>query len=364
MKAAVLYETNEPLRIVELERAGPNAGEVQVDVGVAGVCLSDHHFMEGTATIALPCVLGHEGAGTVAGVGAGVDGLKVGDRCIFSFASNCGHCRTCREGTPHMCLTNRRTGAHQFDGTLRLEDGEGDDVYQMSKLGLFGQEATIPAQACHPIPDDVPLDVAALIGCCVSTGVGAVINQPGMQAGATVAVFGIGGVGANVVQGARLMNASQIIAVDLADDKLEFAKRFGATDVVNASEADPVDVIKALTGGGVEWAFDAYGSSQTISQCVDALRPSGTAVMVGIAPEGDRVPIEMTTLVRNQKTLTGSYYGSGSPHETFEKMIDFYLRDRIDVAGLIQRRYTLDQINEGFDDMLSGKVGRGVIEMR
>jgi S-(hydroxymethyl)glutathione dehydrogenase / alcohol dehydrogenase len=364
VKAAVLYETKEPFRIVELERASPKSGEVQVDVDVAGVCLSDHHFMEGTAAMALPAVLGHEGAGTVASVGQDVDGLKAGDRCIFSFASNCGHCRTCREGTPHMCLTNRRTGGHQFDGTLRLRDGEGDEIYQMSKLGLFGQEAVIPAQACHPIPDDVPMDVAALIGCCVATGVGAVINQPGLKAGATVAVFGCGGVGINVIQGARLMNAARIIAVDLADDKLEFAQRFGATDVVNASNTDPVEAIKELTGGGVEWAFDAYGSAQTISQCVDILRPSGTAVMVGLAPDGERAPIEMTTLVRNQKTLTGSYYGSGSPHETFERMIDFYLRERIDVAGLIQRRYTLEQINEGFDDLLGGKLGRGVIEMR
>ena len=347
-----------------MERSAPQAGEVQVDVGVAGVCLSDHHFMEGTGTIALPAVLGHEGAGTVVSVGEGVQGLTEGDRCIFSFASNCGHCRTCREGTPHMCLTNRRTGAHQFDGTLRLKDGEGDEIYQMSKLGLFGEEAVVPAQACHPIPDAVPLDVAALIGCCVTTGVGAVINQPGMKAGATMAVFGVGGVGTNVVQGARLMNASRIIAVDLADDKLEFVKRFGATDVINASDTDPVEAIRELTGGGVDWAFDVYGDATVISQCVDVLRPSGTAVMVGIAPEDARAPIEMTTLVRNQKTLTGSYYGSGSPHEMFEKMIDFYLRDRIDVAGLIQRRYTLDQINEGYDDLVGGKVGRGVIEMR
>ena len=364
MKAAVLYEVNEPLRIVELQRAAPNAGEVGVDVDVAGICLSDHHFMEGTGSIMRPVVLGHEGAGTVRSLGPGVSGLKEGDRCIFSFASNCGHCRNCREGSPQMCSTNRQTGAHQFDGTLRLKDGEGDEVYQMSKLGLFAEEEVIPAQACHPIPDGVPLDVAALIGCCVTTGVGAVINQPGIRAGATVAVFGIGGVGVNVVQGARLMNAARIIAVDLAEDKLDFAKRFGATDVVNASTTDPVEAIKELTEGGVEWAFDAFGSAQVISQCVDVLRPNGTAVMVGLAPEGDRAPIEMTTLVRNQKSLTGSYYGSASPHETFEKMIDFYLRDTIDVAGLIQRRYKLDQINEGFDDLIGGKVGRGVIEMR
>jgi S-(hydroxymethyl)glutathione dehydrogenase / alcohol dehydrogenase len=361
VKAAILYETHEPLRIVETQVADPGPGEVRVRVGVAGVCLSDHHFIEGTGSMPKPVILGHEGAGTIESLGPGVTGLSEGDRCIFSFVSHCGFCRACQEGSPQLCETNRKTGARQFDGTLRVRDGEGEEVYQMSKLGLFAEQSVIPKQAAYPITNDVPMEVAALIGCCVTTGVGAVINNPMMRAGATVAVFGCGGVGLNVLQGARLVSASRVIAVDLADDKLEFSRRFGATDVVNASKVDPVEAIKELTGGGVDFAFDAFGGATTISQCVDSLRSNGVAVMIGLAPEGERSPIEMVSLVRNQKHLMGSYYGSASPHETFGKMLDFYRRGLIDVSGLITRRYPLDQINEGFEALISGGVGRGVL---
>ncbi len=363
MKAAVLYETNEPMRLVDCEIDEPRDGEVRVRVGAAGVCLSDHHFIAGTGAIPTPVVLGHEGAATVEEVGGGVASVRPGDRCIMSFVSNCGHCRSCREGSPQTCETNRVSGARQFDGTLRLRDGEGVEVYQMSKLGLFGQQAVVPAQACYPIPDEVPLEIAALIGCCVTTGVGAVVNNPFIEAGATVAVFGVGGVGLNVLQGARLINASRVIAVDVLEPKLEFARRFGATDFVDASKADPVEAIRELTGGGVDFAFDAFGSAKTISQCVDAVRINGTAVMIGIAPDGERAPIEMVTLVRNQKKLMGSYYGSASPHETFRKMVGFYLQDRLDLQSLITRRYPLDQINEAFDDLVAGGVGRGVLKI-
>lgn len=362
MKAAVLYEPNEPMRIVDVESSGPKAGEVRVRVGAAGVCLSDHHFMEGTAAMPRPVVLGHEGAATVQEVGEGVSSVQPGDRCIMSFISDCGRCRPCHEGSPQLCETNRLTGASQFDGTLRLRDGEGVEVYQMAKLGLFGQEAVVPAQACHPIPSEVPIEVAALIGCCVTTGVGAVINNPFIRAGATVAVFGVGGVGLNVLQGARLINASRIIAVDILGSKLDFAKRFGATDLVDASKTDPVVAIQELTGGGVDFAFDAFGSSETISQSIDSVGINGTAVMIGLGPDGESAPIQMVPLVRNQKRLMGSYYGSASPHETFKKMVDFYLQDKLDLQGLITRRYPLDKINEAFDDLVGGGVGRGIID--
>ena len=361
MKAAVLYEVNQPLQVVEIDLEAPKKGEVLVKMGAAGVCASDYHVIHGTGTLPLPCALGHEGAGTVESVGDGVSGLQPGDRCILSFVSNCGHCRSCREGFPQLCDTNRLTGSRQFDGTFRMKDREGRDVHQMSKISVFSEQSVVPAQACFPIPREIPMEVAALIGCCVSTGVGAVINAPNIKAGATVAVFGVGGVGLNVVQGARLVNAARVIAVDLFDHKLEFAKHFGATDLVNASKVDPVEAIRDLTGGGVDYAFDAFGGAVTISQAVDALRKTGTAVLVGLAPAGDRAPIDMVDLVRNQKTLVGSYYGSGSPHETFARMVDFYQRGLLDVSGLIQRRYSLAQINEGFDALANHENGRGVI---
>ena len=258
MKAAVLYETNQALEIRELEQEPPKAGEVRVRVGAAGVCASDRHVMKGTSLLPLPVVLGHEAAGTVEEVGEGVVRVKPGDRCILSFVSNCGHCRTCRVGLPNICETNLETGPSQYDGTTRLHDGD-TGVYQMGKLGAFAESMVIPQQACQPVPDEVPFPVGALIGCRVTTGVGAVINSPAAAAGMSVAVFGCGGVGLNVIQGARLMGASRIIAVDIYDHKLEFSYRFGATDTVNSREVDPVEAIRDLTGDGVDMALDSFG---------------------------------------------------------------------------------------------------------
>ena len=361
MKAAVLYEARQPLQVVELDLEPPRRGEVLIKMGAAGICASDHHVIHGTGTLPLPAALGHEGAGTVEALGEGVSGLNPGDRCILSFVSDCGYCESCRAGFPNLCDTFRNAGTRQFDGTFRMRDREGNEVGQMSKISVFSEQSVVPAQACYPVPPDVSMEVAALIGCCVTTGVGAVINAPGMKAGATIAVFGCGGVGLNAIQGARIMNAARVIAVDLYDHKLDYTRRFGATDLVNADREDPVAAIRAMTGGGVDFAFDTYGSAATISQAVDSLRKTGTAVMVGLAPSGERAPIDMVDLVRNQKTLVGSYYGSGSPHQLFGKMIDFHQRGLLDIAGLIERRLPLAQINEGFAAIDNHENGRGVI---
>lgn len=362
VKAAVLYEANQPLVIEDIRQDPPKAGEVRVKTDVAGLCASDLHVMHGTAPLPMPVVLGHEGSGTVAEVGPGVTNVKPGDRCILSFVADCGYCAMCRSGRPNLCDTNMATGARQYDGTVRLHAGD-VDVHQMAKLGVFAESIVIPQQGCHPVPDHVPMDVAALIGCCVTTGVGAVINSPAMQPGATVAVFGCGGVGLNAIQGAKLMNASRIIAVDIFDHKLEFTYKFGATDVVNSREVDPVKAIRELTGGGVDMAFDTFGSPQTTAQSVDSLGKGGTAVLVGLAPVGETAPINMVDMVRFQKSLTGSYYGSVSPHQTFDKLVEFYGRGLLDVESLITRYYTLDQINEGFDALARGEDGRGVIRL-
>ena len=361
MKAAVLYEPKTRMPVVDLDQSPPRAGEVKVLMGAAGLCASDHHVMIGTANFPTPIVLGHEGAGWVDELGDGVTSVSPGQRCVLSFVPDCGHCRSCRSGLPNICDTHRETGTRQFDGTLRLHTADGRGVHQYSKLGVFGESVVVPQQACFPIPDEVPFDVAALIGCSVTTGVGAVINQPGLKSGMTIAVFGAGGVGLNVIQGARLMNASRIIAVDIYDHKLEFTYKFGATDVINARAQDPVKAIAEMTDGGVDYAFDSFGSKTTTSQMVDSIRKAGTAVLVGLAPDGERAGINMVDLVRNQKALTGSYYGSVSPHLTFGKLIEFYLKGQIDVDSLIVRRYELDEINEGFDALARGEDGRGVI---
>ena len=360
MKAAVLYETNQALEIRELEQEPPKAGEVRVRVGAAGVCASDRHVMKGTSLLPLPVVLGHEAAGTVEEVGEGVVRVKPGDRCILSFVSNCGHCRTCRVGLPNICETNLETGPSQYDGTTRLHDGD-TGVYQMGKLGAFAESMVIPQQACQPVPDEVPFPVGALIGCRVTTGVGAVINSPAAAAGMSVAVFGCGGVGLNVIQGARLMGASRIIAVDIYDHKLEFSYRFGATDTVNSREVDPVEAIRDLTGDGVDMALDSFGAPDVVAGAVRSLRRGGTAISVGLAPVGATAPIDVVDMIRSQKTLVGSYYGSASPHETFRKLVDYYLKGRIDLDSMITRTYSLEQVNEGFDAIAQGEDGVGVI---
>ena len=363
MKAAVLYEPNQPLQIRELRQNPPKTGEVRVRMDVAGICASDYHVMLGTAILPLPAVLGHEGAGTVEEVGGGVTLVKPGDRCILSFVSNCGHCRTCRNGNPQICETNLATGAAQYDGTVRLHDGD-TDVYQMGKLGVFGEYIVAPQQACYPIPDEVPMPVAALIGCCVTTGTGAVFNTPAAKPGATVAVFGCGGVGLNVIQGAHLLNAARIIAVDIRDHKLEFSYKYGATDTVNSREVNPVEAIKKITGDGVDLAIDAFGSAETMASAFDSVRRGGTAVLVGLAPVGEKVPLDMVDMVRAQKTVAGSYYGSSSPHEAFKKIVGLYLQGKLDIDGLILRSFPLEQINEGFDALARGEDGRGIIDFR
>ena len=360
MRAAVLYETNRDLEIRDLAQDPPKTGEVRVRMGAAGVCASDRHVMTGASVLPLPIVLGHEAAGTVEEVGDGVTRVKPGDRCILSFVSNCGHCRTCRIGLPNMCETNLETGPSQFDGTARLHDGDAD-VYQMGKLGAFAESIVIPQQACQPIPDEVSFSVGALIGCRVTTGVGAVINSPAARPGMSVAVFGCGGVGLSVIQGARLAGASHIIAVDIYDHKLEFSYKFGATDVVNSREVDPVEAIRELTGDGVDMAFDSFGSTEVVAGAVKALRTGGTAVSIGLVPVGDTAPIDVVDVIRGQKALVGSYYGSASPHETFQTLVDYYLKGRIDIDSLITRVYTLDQVNDGFDAIARGEDGVGVI---
>lgn len=360
MKAAVLYEGSQELQIKELRQDPPKAGEVRVKMAAAGVCASDHHFMMGTAILPRPVVLGHEGAGTITEVGAGVTRVKPGDRCVMAYVSNCGHCRPCRTGNPQICETNVETGVRQFDGTVRLHDGD-TDVYQQAKLGLFAESIVIPQQACYVLPDEVPFPVASLIGCCVTTGVGAVINSPAAAVGMTVAVFGCGGVGLSVIQGARLLNAERIIAVDIYDHKLEFTYKFGATDVVNAREVDVVKAIKDITGRGVDMAFDSFGSGPTTANAVKALRPAGTAVLIGLAKADETAPIDMVDMVRGQKTLAGNYYCSASPHETFAKLIDYYLKGAVDIDSMITRSHPFEQIMEAFHVLERGDDGRGVL---
>jgi Zn-dependent alcohol dehydrogenase len=359
--AAVLHDVNKPYSVETVELDEPRRGEVLVKVGAAGVCRSDLHFQKGEATIALPAVLGHEGAGTVARVGEGVTMVAPGDRVILSFVPSCGHCHSCESGQPHLCDEHARTTGRLYDGTSRLHTLAGQDLTHMGKVACFAEYAVVPEKGCVPAPAALDFPQLALIGCSVTTGVGAAVFNARVQPGDAVAVIGCGGVGLNVVQGARLAGATTIVAVDVKDAALAFAQRFGATHAVHARREDAVARVQALTGGGVQFAFEAYGSGATTRMAVDMLRKRGTAVIVGIAPIGDTAAIEPVVLTRGEKTVTGTYYGSAHPRQDMPRIADWAQRGRLDVASLVTRRYALSDINRAYEDIDTDLVGRGVI---
>jgi len=359
--AAVLYDVNKPYAIEAVELDPPKRGEVLIKVGAAGVCRSDLHFQKGEATIALPAVLGHEGSGTVQSVGEGVTMVKPGDRVILSFVPNCGHCYSCESGRPHLCDEHARTTGKLYDNTSRLHTLAGQDCAHMGKVACFAEYAVVPEMGCIPAPAALDFAQLALIGCSVTTGVGAAVFNARVQPGDRVVVIGCGGVGLNAVQGARLSGADMIIAVDVKDTALEFAKKFGATHTVNARKEDAVARVQALTGGGAHFAFEAYGAGATTKMAVDMLRKRGTAVIVGIAPNGDTANIEPVVLTRGEKTVSGTYYGSAHSRQDMPRICDWIAQGRLDVASLVTRRYSLGEINRAYEDIETDAVGRGVI---
>ncbi len=361
MKAAILREYGQPLTIEEVELDPPKAGEVHVKIEAAGICRSDLHFMKGEARITLPAVLGHEGSGVVLDVGPGVASLKPGDHVILSFVPYCGRCHFCLTNRANLCDMHAATGGNLFDGTTRLHKG-GQRITHMGKVACFAQEAVVPETGCIPIGKDVPWPQAAFIGCCVTTGVGAAMFSAGIVPGSTVAVVGAGGVGLNIIQGARLLNASKIIAVDIGEDKLEFAMTFGATHTVNPRIQDPVATIKTITGGlGADYTFEAFGSAETALTAYNAARKGGTVVIVGLAPMGDVAGIDLVSITRQEKTVKGSYYGSSRPAVDMPTMVELYRLGKINIDDLVTRRYKLDDINKAYHDLEAGEVGRGVI---
>jgi len=363
MKAAVLYEYGKPFQVEDVQLEAPKKNEVLVRIGAAGICRSDYHVLKGESAHPVPAVLGHEGSGVVEEVGPDVTMVKQGDHVVLSFAPNCGHCYYCNIGKPQICDAHGATPGRMFDGTTRLSNKENKPLLHMGKVACFAEQAVVPEVGCVPISKTVPFSVAALIGCCVPTGVGAVTHNAKVEPGSTVAVVGCGGVGLNVIQGARLVNASKIIAVDILDHKLEFAYKFGATHTVNAAGEDAVAKVKEITDGlGVDYAFEAYGSGETVVNAFEMTRKAGTVVVVGLAPVGDRAAIDPVALTRGEKILKGTYYGSVRPRQDMPKLVDMYLKGQIDIDNLITRHYKLDQINEAFDALERGEVGRGVID--
>ncbi len=365
MKAAVLTGVDTPLEIRDdIEMAAPGRGEVRIKMAASGVCHSDLSVQNGTIPMPTPIVLGHEGAGVVEDVGDGVSRVAAGDHVVLSFVPACGECYTCKRGQSYLCeKAAMQAMGGLLDGTTRLTSG-GSAVYQMACLGTFGQQAIVPEISMVKIPDDVPLDVAALIGCGVLTGVGAALNTADIRPGDTVAVVGCGGVGLNVIQGARIAGAGKIIAVDMFDSKLEMAKEFGATDTVNPNNGDPGAQVTTLNDGrGADVAFEVIGLKATMQQVIDMIRPGGEAILVGV-PRMD-VMLELNaafTFLYLDKTVKGCWYGSSNVHEDVPKLLDLWKKGELKLEELISREIKVEQVNEAFEAMVSGEVARSVIK--
>lgn len=363
MKAAVLTGTDAPLETRDdVEIAPPGPGELRVKVVASGVCHSDLSVQNGTIPLPTPIVLGHEGAGIVEEVGEGVTSLAVGDHVVLSFVPACGECYTCTHGQPYLCEKSAAQAAGGLlDGTTRLTSG-GAPLHQMACLGTYGQYAVVPEISAVKIPDEVPLDVAALIGCGVLTGVGAALNTADISPGDTVAVIGCGGVGLNVIQGARIAGATTIIAVDMFESKLEMAKEFGATHTVKADEGDPVSAVAAIGGRGADVTFEVIGLGPTMEQAIDTTRPGGQVILVGVP----RLDVMLTlnaafTWLYMAKTIKGCWYGSSDVYNDVPKLLDLWKQGDLKLEELISKEITVDQVNEAFADMQAGTVARSVI---
>ncbi|MGI8511965.1 MAG: zinc-binding dehydrogenase [Solirubrobacteraceae bacterium] len=361
---AAFFETpDRPLALEDLEVAGPRAGEVKVRLKASGVCHSDYHVVLGEWAAPTPIVLGHEGAGVVEAVGDGVHSVGVGDHVILSWTPYCRSCRYCLIGRPNLCEVAAETAYNSvsFDGTTRLSRN-GTPVHSYLTVGSFAQHTVVPETGAIPIRNDAPFDKAAIIGCAVTTGIGAVINTARVEPGASVLVIGCGGVGLSVIMGAALVSASPIIAVDLRDDKLELARRVGATHTINSSDTDVLDAARKLTGGrGVDYAFEAIGLAPTLELAYTALAPGGTGVVVGQAAEGVTASFDPFVMSDREKRLIGCNYGSARPPIDFPRIVDLYMAGKLELDALISRTIALDEVNEAFASMGRGEVARSVI---
>ncbi len=360
MRASVLHRPKEPLVVEEVELDDPKEGEVLVKMVASGVCHSCLHAADGSwAGVPTPMVLGDEGAGIVEKVGQGVSRLKPGDHVILSWAPTCGRCHFCVTGRPVICEDRPQHGVLR-DGTTRMHLN-GQDVYHYGSVATYGSYSVVSESCAVKIRDDLPLEKAALIGCSVMTGVGAVINTAKVPPGASLVVVGCGGVGLNVVQGGRLASAEPLIAVDVADNKLEFARAMGATHTINGSRQDVTEEVMRLTGRGADYAVVAVGSTRAVTTAWDTLAKGGTCVVIGLPPTGEVIQIPPMSLVGPERRLVGSSYGSASVFDDFPRMANLYLAGKLKIDELITRQYSLDEANEAFRALAAGELARGLI---
>lgn len=359
MKAVVVRALND-IAIEDVTLDPPQAGEVRVEMKACGVCHSDLSVINGTIPMPLPAVVGHEGAGVVTEVGEGVAHVKPGDHVVMSFIPNCGGCFHCLRDEAHLC-TALPPGGNQLDGTSRLHSN-GQDLAAMTGLGNMAEEIVCPGISVVPIDPAIPLEKAALVGCAVTTGVGAAIKTARVSPGSTVAVFGCGGVGLCVIQGARLAGADRIIAVDLAPGKLALAERFGATDILEATDGDPAERVRELTDGiGVDFAFEVIGIPAVVQQAYNATRRGGTLTVVGVGKLSDEIPFNALLLPLQGKTIKGSMYGNVNPRLDFPKLLELDRHGKLDLGALITKTYSIDEAAQAFADLEAGRNARGMI---
>ncbi|MBA4793997.1 MAG: Zn-dependent alcohol dehydrogenase [Phenylobacterium sp.] len=357
MKAAVLREVGKPLQIEDVQINKPGPHEVLIRTMAAGVCHSDLHFVEGSYPHPLPAVLGHESAGIVEAVGSEVRTVKPGDHVITCLSAYCGHCEHCLTG--HMSLCVSPDTKRSKDEEPRLMQG-GNPLPQFLNLSSFAEQMLIHEHACVAIRKDMPFDRAALIGCSVTTGVGAVIHTSNVRPGETVAVIGCGGVGLSAINGAAIAGAGRIIAIDMVKGKENLAKAFGATDFICAADTDAVKTVIEMTKGGVHHAFEAIGLAKTAEQAFNMLRRGGTANIIGMIPVGQTINL-MGAAFLGEKRIQGSMMGSNRFPVDMPRLVDFYMAGKLKLDDLVSRRLKLEQVNEAFDEMKRGEIARSVI---
>jgi S-(hydroxymethyl)glutathione dehydrogenase / alcohol dehydrogenase len=357
MRAAIFLEQNGPMVVEQVTPIDPGPRDVVVHITASGVCHSDLHVISGALPMPPPAILGHEGCGVVEAVGSEVTQLKVGDRVIGSFIPACGTCWFCLRDESHLCAST-----YSVIGTPRATRDDGTQLPAMTGLGTFADMMTCDESSLVRIESDVPDEQLALIGCGVTTGVGAAINTAGVKPGDTVAVIGCGGVGQSVIQGARIAGAAPIIAIDPVELKRDAALALGATDVVDPSGGDAVEQVQALTGGlGVDYAFEVIGTPATVEQAFAMARGGGAAVAVGVSRFDENITIPSFPLVLSEKRLLGCVYGSAQVRRDFPRLVSLVEHGKLDLAHMITRTMPLDDINEAFRAMQAGEVIRSVL---
>ncbi len=351
---AIVFDGTAP-QVTDVVARDPGAGEIVVRIAAAGLCHSDLSVINGTIPFPTPVVLGHEGAGVVEAVGSGVTHVKEGDHVALSTLGNCGHCRYCEVGRPTMCRSTFGQLSTPFTWNEK-------PAYSFANLSVFSERPVVKASQAIKIPKDVPLESAALIGCGVLTGVGAVLNRAKVQAGDTVAVWGIGGIGLNVLQGARLSNASRIVAIDTNPRKEKAAREFGATDFVDASAVDTVGALKEIAPAGFDWTFECVGHPKLIRTAVDVLGWGGSCVILGV-PEATAEASFLVSSMYLDKGILGCRYGSSRPHADIPLYVDLYRSGRLKLDELITKTYPLEDLDTAVHDMEAGELNRGVLTL-